>query len=352
MAEQVGIYIHIPFCRKKCGYCDFYSITNSSVADAYISAVQRQWTEINFRNNENSGYTVYIGGGTPSILNAGQFLKLIHLFDGIHFSEATIEVNPESADEEKMRLWKAAGITRISIGIQSFNDNILKYLGRVHDRKQALIAIDSAQKYFDNVNIDMIFGMPREDSRILKDDLKMLGLLNPQHISFYALTIEKGTPLYSRNQMKYIDQDAQYDMYMSIHRTLEEAGYIHYEISNFAKPHKMCMHNMNYWHNGKYIGLGASAVSFDGQKRYKLTANVNKFIEKTQIAENDMSDDFYEIMLGMRLKEGLPLDIFKNKANQLAQAQNFNLLEIKNDRVSPTIEGFVKNNELCALFLD
>lgn len=349
MSEILGIYVHIPFCRRKCNYCSFYSVTVLDSVDQYLDALILQWDGLKKELNNKQQYTLYIGGGTPSLLDSYQFEKLMSAFQGIEFLELTLEANPESITEEKLELWSKQGINRLSIGVQSFDDNILKYLGRLHDGDQAIISIERAKCYFSNINMDLIFGVPGQTLESIKKDINFIKELSPEHVSYYGLSIEPGTVLYDKNVKA--DDDLQYEMFIYIHQELTKLGYIHYEISNFAKDSKQSIHNLNYWRCGEYIGIGPGAVGFDGKQRYKWVEDVNEYILKPRIIEKENFEEFEKIMLGLRINEGLDLAYFDNFEDGLKHAKKYGLIEIKENKVFPTIEGFVKNNELCSLFL-
>jgi len=279
-----AFYIHIPFCRKKCGYCDFvsadYADKTTDYTDRYLQALSK---EISFHFPLPTSYfplTIYIGGGTPSVLSEKQ---IVFLFKTIlaHLTkcasekiEITFEINPESITEQKLKILKDYGVNRLSIGLQSFNDMILKFLGRVHTVKDFLSCYESARKIgFKNINIDLIFGIPGQTVKTWQRTLKCALQLKPEHISTYSLTIEKGTRFFETGLRK--DDDADADMYEFAIHYLKKNGYHHYEISNFSrasKPGFECKHNINYWKNGEYLGFGLGAVSYIKGKRIKNSA--------------------------------------------------------------------------------
>ena len=281
---EIGLYIHIPFCRKKCGYCDFYSIPyQRNLAWRFVSCLCRQVEKL---TNRYSFSTVYLGGGTPSVLSSRQIEMILSFVNkGIkENAEFTVEVNPESALLEKLRLFKESGVNRISLGIQSFREDKLEFLGRIHSVKQSLSAIsNAAQAGFTNINIDLIFGTPYEATTGFLEELKQAVSLPIQHISCYNLTYEQGTPLYKQlksGNFLPLDDNVLADIYSSAVDFLNKHGFCQYEISNFAKKGFICRHNYNYWSNKPYIGLGPSASSFVGGRRRVNISSVEEYINR------------------------------------------------------------------------
>lgn len=239
--KDIGVYIHIPFCKSKCYYCDFVSFANMEhLKKSYVEAVIKE-----IENSNLSIYrikTLYIGGGTPSVLDSKDIKKILEKVmqrtsDG---AEITIEVNPGTVNEEKLKDYKSFGINRISIGLQSTNDNLLKQIGRIHNFSQFLDVYNLARKVgFTNINVDLMLALPNQDLNMLKKSLEEVISLNPEHISLYSLILEEGTKLYEmveNVEINTIDDELERDMYWKTKKMLEEAGYVHYEISNFAKP--------------------------------------------------------------------------------------------------------------------
>ena len=362
-ADSQGIYVHIPFCRKKCAYCDFFSgIYSEEIQDAYVSALAKQIKNTAFGHNQT--HTVYIGGGTPSSLSSENLVLLLSSFKNVSFSEFTVEANPESIDEDKLRILKGRGCNRISIGVQSFDDKYLKLLGRLHNSDEAKAAVELAHKYFDNISIDLIFGIPGQTLADINNDLDRALSLSPAHISYYSLIYEQGTELYAmrKNHIVHpVEEDIEADMFIEIGKRLENSGFTHYEISNFAKRDMECRHNLNYWAQGKYYGFGAGAVGFDGEKRYKIVADVKEYTRRILNGESvtdefeDVNPEFEKIMLGLRTKRGLDFSEIKDFENKyktaLKDAVLYDLIKVKGKRIMPTDEGMLKNNELCLLFL-
>ncbi|MGR3174930.1 MAG: radical SAM family heme chaperone HemW [Candidatus Scalindua sp.] len=287
-----SLYIHIPFCISKCIYCDFNSIVmKSQIVDEYLNAIENELQAI---NGKYSFTTVYIGGGTPTVLSEIQLIKLLNIIskhvDVFNLNEYTIEVNPGTLTEEKILALKNSYISRISIGIQSFNDKYLKFLGRIHTAKEAKdIFSNLREKGFENINIDLIYGYSSQHLNEWKTDLRECFKLSPEHISAYCLTYESGTPLVEMmdsGKLNKLSEEEELDMYEHTNDFLGNNGYNHYEISNFAKQGKECQHNTVYWENREYIGIGAGAFSYINGERYCSIKNVKEYISAVRSKKN------------------------------------------------------------------
>jgi oxygen-independent coproporphyrinogen-3 oxidase len=319
---MTGLYIHIPFCRQKCLYCDFFSRKyDVLLADKYIDSLIKHSQK--FKNKKID--SIYIGGGTPSVLSSKQIQKLLQSlknnFNFPEIKEFTFELNPESVSKEKLHILKEFGIDRLSIGLQSVEDKSLKYLGRIHDFKTFCCAYDMAKhEGFDNISIDLIYGLTNQSVGDWENVLKKALLFNNDHLSLYPLSIEKNTPFHKNGGIT--DDKIQREMYEKTVDILERNGYVHYEISNWAKKNKEAFHNTNYWRNREYIGLGAGASGYLERNRYKNIEDIDKymnFIENNLdcAIENDYIDEkLYAtetIILGLRLlSEGLSVNDFKS----------------------------------------
>ncbi len=270
-----GIYVHIPFCVKKCDYCDFFSVPcgRGGVPEAaYLEAVLVQLErDLRAHGIEGRGVaSVYFGGGTPSLMSPAFFRSLLrHLGERFAMAEGvevSCEANPGTVDRGWLADIRDAGITRLSIGVQSFDDGLLRELGRIHTAEDAMRAVAEAQDAgFESVGLDLMFGMPGETQKVLEEDVRTAMMFQPQHISAYQLTIEEGTPLYDRAKGRNydgIDEDKSLEQMRTVARMLSRGGWNRYEISNYAKPGFECRHNLNYWRYGEYLGLGAGATSF------------------------------------------------------------------------------------------
>ncbi|PIP67929.1 MAG: coproporphyrinogen III oxidase [Candidatus Omnitrophica bacterium CG22_combo_CG10-13_8_21_14_all_43_16] len=319
-----GLYIHVPFCREKCLYCDFYSaLYSETLADSYISVILNELQGLNQRFS-----SIYIGGGTPSILNLDLLDKLLSglkkfITPGMEF---TIEANPESVDSEKLKLFLDKGVNRISMGVQSFDDKKLKLLGRIHDAKGAMDAIELSKKSgFGNISIDMIFGSSGEDLKAWQLELEKAAGCAARHISCYSLSYEKGTPLFrmrEKNRIVALDDDVLAEMYGYTMSYLPSKGFDHYEVSNFSKPGFECAHNLNYWDNLPYIGLGPSAVSYIDGTRSENVRDVEEYIDRyvKGVSLITYSENLSGIRMAretsavkIRTRQGIDYDWFKNK---------------------------------------
>jgi oxygen-independent coproporphyrinogen-3 oxidase len=377
MSEKtVGIYIHIPFCVSKCSYCDFYSLAGrDELIPKYQSALLRHIREFSPRM---AGYyvdTVYFGGGTPThygIKNLISILNALKKYYKVYKdSEITVEANPESIEVNELKQLRREGFNRISIGVQSARDTILKFLGRAHTFDQAIDAVAAAREAgFDNLNIDLIYGLPAQTREDWADTLARVTQLNPDHLSCYGLKIEEGTPLYLyRKSPEIPDEDTQADMYLFMVDALAEMGFRQYEISNFAVRGKESKHNLKYWQLQEYAGFGASAASYIGGQRYTYVNDIAQYIEAVQTSGKIVSEletvSQYEqaseyIMLGLRTVHGISrgeyTQIYKSSFDPLEQLlmqyQKMGLAKQQNERWSLTPQGFLLSNRLIGELLD
>jgi len=327
--KKLGLYIHIPFCKKKCLYCDFPSY--GSMEKYMVDYAKALSIEINNKCKDRKFNTIFIGGGTPSYLSmeAWKILKetlsKVNKYDDYEFS---VECNPGSFDKDKLEIIKAAGANRISIGLQACQDELLASLGRIHSFDEFLKSFEMARNIgFENINVDLMFAIPRQSFSQWKETLEKVSGLEPEHISCYSLIVEEGTPFYKMNEEGSLvlpEEDTEVKMYNYTVEFLKGNGYKQYEISNFAKEHKECMHNLIYWSMDEYIGCGASAHSYFNNIRNKNDGNVKKYIEKiltnkdasTEEHENSTKDNMEEFMfLGLRKTEGISISDFKSKFN-------------------------------------
>ncbi len=318
-----SIYLHIPFCRQACNYCNFHFATSLHYKNEMIHAMLTEIGRQNaFFNGEPVG-TIYFGGGTPSLLNADEIRQMLDKirdeFQVAKNAEITLEANPDDITEEKLVDWKTAGINRLSIGVQSFFDEDLRWMNRAHDAQQAEQCLLLAKKYFSNITIDLIYGLPGlSDERWHSNVEKFLSLHIP-HISCYALTVEVHTPLdklIREKKLANVDPDKQSQQFMLLMYWLEEAGYEHYEISNFALPGFRSRHNSSYWHGEKYLGIGPSAHSYDGMNRQWNVSNNQQYIQsinegkipavKEILTETQRLNEY--VMTALRTMEGIHLE--------------------------------------------
>ena len=322
---MAGIYIHIPFCKTRCAYCDFYSNTSMQIKSDYITALKK---EISFRKdelNQQEITTLYFGGGTPSQLDISDWKEIFdHLHSCFDLSKATeiaLEANPEDLTEEYILNLSQLPFNRISIGIQSFLDSDLKSLNRRHNSERAIQSVKKCKALgFDNISIDLMYGLPGQSLEQWKENLEIALSLGIQHISSYHLIYEEGTALYhqlKKGKIKPIDEDLSLEMFQTLIQTLKDAGFIHYEISNFALPGYFSKHNSSYWKGITYLGLGPSAHSFDGINRYYNPSNIKDYISSPidRTSEILSIDEQYNdlILTSLRTYWGLDLNEVKTK---------------------------------------
>ncbi len=335
MLNELGIYIHIPFCKQKCYYCDFVSYSNKcSEVKEYIESLKKEIEEFDFSNYKVT--SIYIGGGTPSYIDSIYIVEILSELKEklkcnlIEFKdiEITIEVNPGTVDTKKLNDYKKSGINRLSIGLQSTKNDILKKIGRIHTYQEFLEIYKLARETgFKNINIDLMIGIPGQKIEDLKNTLQDIIKLEPEHISVYSLIIEENTPIekmLENGEIKLPDEDLERNMYWYVKNTLELNGYNHYEISNFAKLGKESRHNLNCWNQEEYIGFGVAAHSYLNGIRFSNTINVEEYIqhiennrkeENIQIEESQSLEDKKNefMMLGFRKIQGVDIARFKEK---------------------------------------
>ena len=326
--KEIGVYIHIPFCKRKCLYCDFVSFANKQeLQKDYIQALKKEIQ--NWKNDAYKIKTIYIGGGTPSYIDSNYISEIINLVGNA--PSITIELNPGTVTKEKLLVYKNAGINRLSIGLQSTNDNLLKQIGRIHNYNQFLETYNLARELgFNNINVDLMTGLPNQSIKDIKQSLEDICRLNPEHISVYSLIVEESTPiqkLIDNGELELPDEETERQMYWYVKDYLELNGYKHYEISNFAKPGFESEHNLDCWNQKEYIGFGAGAYSYLNKKRFGNISNLEKYIqncnsnnfEKNVILEEaqDKNQQMNEYMiLGLRKIDGISIQKFEEKFNE------------------------------------
>jgi oxygen-independent coproporphyrinogen-3 oxidase len=361
---MAGIYIHVPFCRKACHYCDFHFSTQRNHVEEMIRCMLRELAlRKNFLKDHSIG-TIYFGGGTPSLLpvkDIGSFLENIHQHFRIDPSpEITLEANPDDLTENYLRELKKCGINRLSIGIQSFHNHFLQYLNRIHSAEQAIQAYQLArQQGFSNINIDVIYAIPGQTRHELEYDIDMAIRLQPEHISAYILTIEDGTVLgnwYKRGKLVPFPEDEAATFFELMSGKLTAAGYEHYEISNFARPSFRSIHNSNYWKQVPYLGIGPGAHSFNGIVRQVNIPNNPEYCRQIQKDIVPLTTEFLShenrineyILTSLRTSWGLDLKYLKNNFDytlpehqhrMLAEWESMGLAEVKQDVVRLTLRG-------------
>ena len=365
--KEVALYIHIPFCKQKCFYCDFpsYARKDDLMSD-YIEALLIELKE------KIKGYKVrslFIGGGTPSYLNEENLRELMKVIKNINFvenAEKTIECNPGTVSEEKFNIMKDGGINRLSFGLQTTKNNLLKGIGRIHTFEAFKDNYKLARSVgFNNINIDMMFGLPNQSVKDWTESLEEVAKLNPEHISAYSLIIEEGTPfykLYNEDKLKLPSEEEEREMYKKCKDILIENGYHQYEISNYAKEGKECLHNEVYWMCDEYIGVGASSSSYIDGKRIKNIDDLREYIKRIGNGDsivdeeiiNTKNDDIEEFMfMGLRMNCGIEEEEFKKRFNTnvddiykdvIEGNINKGLLERKRGRIYLTDRGIELSN--------
>jgi oxygen-independent coproporphyrinogen-3 oxidase len=324
--NKAGIYLHIPFCKTKCIYCDFYSVTKRDDSiEKFVSCLIKE-IELNKDKLSNFKFdTIFFGGGTPSVLTEKQLEKILNalnkFYDLDKNIEVTLECNPGEINYEKLKYFRQIGVNRLSIGFQSFNEKILKFLGRLHSSEQSISTFNHARKAgFDNINIDLIYDVPKQKVKDWKNDLFLGTSLEPEHISAYSLTVEKNTALHSMVKNKTVlmpSEEIDKKMFLETIDYLENKNFIHYEISNFSKKNKECKHNLHYWRLDPYLAFGPGAHGFDGIKRWWNKKSIDYYLNKLELnvlpieSEEILSkkDSFNEtIMNGLRLIEGAKIE--------------------------------------------
>jgi oxygen-independent coproporphyrinogen-3 oxidase len=372
--EPLGLYIHIPFCRCKCYYCDFVSFPNREDAiDAYIEAMLAEVRLYGDVLQDHAVDTVFIGGGTPSMLSAAQMERLLTgLQEACNWAagEVTVEANPETLDEEKIACYARCGVNRLSLGLQTHDDAILSAIGRRHTYEDFITSLDITHRYFDNINADTIFALPGQTVENYMETLRRLIALRVPHISCYALKLEEGTRLAA--EFAGADEDTDREMYHGAAGILTAAGYIHYETSNFALPGYECRHNLKYWTGGEYLGLGVAAHSYlcGAQKtRHANTESLEEYLWRVEqgerpVANIDMlteADVLTEyLMLRLRLARGINADdyaqrfggdFFSRFAEAIETAQKAGLIAVDTQGIRPMLKGFDLQNTLIGEFI-
>lgn len=366
--KRIGLYIHIPFCLQKCAYCDFYSIPgrDEALQKRYINALTLHMKTLSATMEDRVFDTVYIGGGTPGLLTAEMLTTLMNgIKENFHLSEnaeITLETNPAVADEAKFRVMRELGINRLSMGMQSSQESVLKNLGRLHTFDQFAKTFNEARRAgFENLSADVMYALPGQSVDGLLETLHTLIALSPEHISMYGLKVEENTPFGRMgDRLSLPDEDTQCEMYERACELLEQSGYHRYEISNFAKSGYESRHNLRYWHREEYLGLGPAAHSFVSGVRYSYPRDIMDYIsalEQGRLPETDSrvmltpteaKDE--KIMLGLRLSEGIAAtdDLLKKCESYL----RYGFMVQKSDRIAFTTKGFLVSNTILAELMD
>lgn len=377
---KLGLYIHIPFCYSKCPYCDFYSIVDkdNELKNCYIDSLKKEIEIYNKKYPNITIKSIYLGGGTPTILSGKQISEILNFcyekFNVKKDIEITIESNPATFDYEKAKIIFQSGINRLSIGAQAFNNKLLKNIGRIHNKKEIINSFEIARNVgFENINIDVMFGLPGQTVSNFNQTLEKLVKMCPEHISLYGLSIEPGTPFeiaLKKRIIKLPSDDIAYKMYQKAIDFLKSYGYEQYEISNFSLTGKHCLHNLIYWKNHQYLGLGPSATSYIHKNRFK---NINDIIEyihllrynilpieskETLPLEEEMAET---VILYLRTMEGISIDDFKSRfkipieevfGNQFNKLIDLGLLDRNEKNYFLTRKGIALSNIVFIEFLD
>lgn len=375
--KNIGVYVHIPFCKQKCYYCDFISYANKeNIIEKYVNTVIKEIKDVansNKQDYENKKddllniNTIYIGGGTPSFIDSKYIVKILETlkeeFEISKDIEITLEVNPGTVNEEKLKDYISIGVTRLSIGLQSTNNNLLKEIGRIHTYEDFLNTYKLARKVgFKNINADLIIGLPNQTINDAEMSVSKLVELELEHISVYSLILEEGTKLEElirSGKLELPEDEEERRMYWRVKEILEKNEYIHYEISNFAKKGYESKHNLDCWSQKEYIGFGAAAHSYTNGIRYSNIENMEDYIKNYETGEVAENFVFHEkqthnmkvkeyMMLGLRKLKGISIQEFKEKfaanpiyafKNELEKLVNENLLEIDGDYIKLTKKG-------------
>lgn len=391
--DSVSLYLHIPFCHAKCHYCDFNSYAGMlGLREQFVAALRDEIALAGLRARDGEGQprrcrTIFFGGGTPSLLTAAQIDLLLdaarEAFAVDTDAEVTMEANPGALEYERLDEVRAAGVNRLSMGAQSFDPALLRWMGRIHSPEEIATAFGAARAAgFDNINLDFIFALPGQTQAVWEDTLERALALRPDHLSLYNLIVEEGTPLYSwvaRGKVREVDEDTAADMYEHAERRLEAAGYEHYEISNWALPGHACQHNLTYWRNLAWIGLGAGGSSFYAHHRFTNARPIRDYIARIAastraldasglpagaiVEDEDIGRELEmaeTAMLALRLTEGLSLADFAARygqefwptfAHRLDDVRPLGLLQEAGGRVRLSERGRMLGNEVFARLL-
>ena len=357
---MAGLYVHIPFCKRRCLYCDFFSTTLLERREEYVQAVLQ---EISNRREEAGEpiRTIYIGGGTPSMLTAEQIRTILATIGTKDATEITMEANPGDLTSEYLRAIRRAGINRLSIGIQSFKDELLQLIGRRHTATQAINAVHMAQEAgFDNISIDLMYALPTQTMTLWEEDIESALRMNIQHISCYGLMYEDGTALShmrDTGDIEPIDEDTENEMYDVLCCRLKQAGFTHYEVSNFALPGYESKHNSSYWNGTPYVGIGAGAHSYVGRTRNWNPNDIDAYIngikqsnlvrESEQLTDTDLYNE--RIMLGLRTCRGIYVDKTPIKPRQNPDPLTSGLRDDNGTIARLCEEGLLRMTEDCRI---
>ncbi|MDP4089027.1 MAG: radical SAM family heme chaperone HemW [Bacillota bacterium] len=370
----VSLYVHVPFCKSKCMYCDFCSY--SGFEKRMMEYTHALCNEILLSCKNKSIDTIFIGGGTPTYLSLEAWSLLKDTFKVLNIEkniEFTVECNPGTADEEKLRLLREMGVNRISIGLQAWQDRLLKKLGRIHSRDEFVRSFNIIRSCgFENINVDVMFGLPSQSIPDFRDTLENVVKLHPEHISCYSLIVEEGTPfgeMYDKGRLELPEEEEERGMYEYAVSFLKKKGYMQYEISNFSREGFECRHNITYWKLREYIGCGAAAHSYMGGSRYRNEEDIEEYIKAVnsrgdavvEKRQNTMEDDMEEFMfMGLRMIEGVnKSEFYRRFGTSMAEVYEevinkyteFGFLVEKGDNISLTEAGIQVSNTVMSDFI-
>ena len=375
--NKFGIYVHIPFCKKKCKYCDFISFSCfEEKENEYVNSLIK---EIENKKCSKVVSTIYIGGGTPSIIDSKNIIKILDAiysnFNVLDGAEITIEVNPGTATKEKLEDYKNAGINRLSIGLQSAENRILSLIGRIHTYEEFLKTYNLARDIgFKNINVDLMLAIPTQTEKELLNSVETVIKLNPEHISLYSLILEEGTELeklVSKNELKLLDEKIERKMYWDTKKILEKNGYIHYEISNFSKKGFESNHNVDCWNQEEYLGIGLAAHSYYNSKRFSNTDVLDEYIENIKNNDFEKNIELHEVqdkpnkmkefmMIGLRKIEGVKISEFEKRFRinplfyfrfEISRLTDDDLIEVDLDNIKLTRKGLDLANQVFEEFI-
>ncbi len=372
MSHRFGLYLHIPFCKSKCYYCDFPSYPHMDKwQDAVVERMCKELEESEERIGKLEPGTVYVGGGTPSTLNPELFVKLMEkareCFPWGNDAEVSVEMNPGTITTQFLEAARQSGVNRVSVGAQSTDDNLLKALGRIHTAADIVQAVNTLKEYgFNNFNLDMMIGLPGQTLEQIHNTIDVFAELNPTHISCYSLIVEEGTPLYeqvSHDQIILPDEELERNMYHIAKQRFETLGYHQYEISNFARTGYECRHNLDCWNRGQYLGIGVAAASFLNNKRIRNPNTISGYLSGAQLEVIALTSDderFESIMLGLRLVKGISDTDFNQRhhcslmeayGSTIEKLVSRGLLQWSGENLQCTSKGMDIQNEVLTEFM-
>ena len=370
ITDNIGLYVHIPFCIRKCAYCDFASFSGvaSNIRARYIDRLCEE-IESYKREDKTRVDTVFFGGGTPSLLSPDELSKILaaarSAFDITPDAEITMEMNPGTVTLDTVRAYAALGVNRASVGCQSFNENELKILGRIHNSALIYDAVRIVREAgISNISLDLMYGIPEQTAESFAHTLREALSLEPTHLSVYGLILEEGTPFFNaRENLPLPTEDEECDMYALASKILGDGGFSHYEISNYARPGFECRHNLKYWRDEEYIGVGLAAYSYYGKKRFGNTSKLEEYISNSYVQYrygediSDTDEAFEYVMMRLRLSEGFSLsdyrtrfgaDFTDGRAEKIERYRALGYIAITPDRLALTERGFYISNTILS----